>query len=110
MQKNLIFRIYWKNLKKQIQNILRRSHNILVYSSSSENEIEEESEMGNVLNQMNSELQGENISVFASDLLQDDESDTDLTSELLIDGEAQAFLDGKQTTNSPKRKKHRMQG
>lgn len=64
-------------------------------SSSSESENDEDTEGSAVLTQIDSELQEENISEFASNLLQYTEELTDDGLEVLVISEVQAFLDGK---------------
>jgi len=90
---------------QQSQNNVPVATNYFGYSSSSESDIDEETEMGTVLKQIDTELQDENISSFANDLLKDAE-----TEEFLDASEVQAYLDEKEMPNSPKKKRRKMPG
>lgn len=95
---------------QQSQNTRPTNSNILSDSSSSDNELDDEVQGGGILAEIDSELMKENISEFAKNLLQDSDDLEDIASEVLNDSEVQAYLDGKQTTGSPKKKKRKMQG
>ena len=95
---------------QQIESNVRSTFTILGDNSSNENENYEVTEGSTVFTQIDSELQEENISEFASNLLQYPDEPTDDVSEVLDNSEVQAFLDGKQLTAPPKKKKRRLQG
>lgn len=66
--------------------------------------------MTGVLNQIGSELLEEDISAFASDLLQDATNEADIDTQTLEDGDVQAYLDDHEATNPPPKKKRSMRG